>query len=415
MMKRVESMIRNLLPTLKDTYTYLHCHPELSMQEVETARYISDRLNALSIEVHTGIGGTGVAAIIRNGEGPVVMMRADMDALPMKEETGLPYASRWTTMNRAGEMVPVSHMCGHDMHMTWRLGTLEILSKTKDAWQGTAVGIFQPAEETAEGSLAMLNDHLGNIIPRPDIILGQHLMQYRAGTVAIKGGQILTAGDSFEVTFFGKGGHGGMPQNAIDPIVMASSAVVRIQSIVAREVGPSAQVVVTVGAFHAGKAENIIPHEAVIKLNVRTTDEEIRQKVLSGIRRICEAEANASGAEKMPEFREINSFPLTVNDEAAAAFIGDAFRRHFGERAIPAQPVGASEDFSRFGRAWNVPYVYWFVGGTKPEIYDEAERKGTTGHLPGPHSPYWAPALTPTLQTGIETMITAATLWLVQK
>ena len=191
MMTRVENKIRSLLPTLKETYMYLHSHPELSMQEVETARYISKRLKDLGLEVHEGIGGTGVAAILRNGRGPVVMMRADMDALPMKEETGLSYASQWTTLNRTGEMVPVSHMCGHDMHMTWLLGTLEILSETKEDWQGTVVGIFQPGEETAEGSKAMIEGGLSDMIPKPDIILGQHLMQYCAGTVAIRGGQIL--------------------------------------------------------------------------------------------------------------------------------------------------------------------------------------------------------------------------------
>ena len=415
MMTRVENKIRSLLPTLKETYMYLHSHPELSMQEVETARYISKRLKDLGLEVHEGIGGTGVAAILRNGRGPVVMMRADMDALPMKEETGLPYASQWTTLNRTGEMVPVSHMCGHDMHMTWLLGTLEILSETKEDWQGTVVGIFQPGEETAEGSKAMIEGGLSDMIPKPDIILGQHLMQYCAGTVAIRGGQILTAGDSLEVTFFGKGGHGGMPQNAIDPVIMASSAVLRLQTIASREVAPSDQVVITVGSIQAGKVENIIPHEARLKLNVRTTDEKVREKVLEAIRRICEAEALASGASLMPEIKEINSFPLTVNDEGAAELIEGSFRKYFGNKTLKAEPIGASEDFSRFGRAWNVPYVYWFVGGTKKEIYEEALKSGTTGSLPGPHSPHWAPSLLPTLAVGIETMIIAANNWLRQK
>jgi hippurate hydrolase len=248
--------------------------------------------------------------------------------------------------------------------------------------------------------------------PKPDVILGQHLMQYRAGTVNYRAGQILTSGDSLLVRFFGKGAHGAMPQNSIDPVVMAASAVLRLQTIVSREVAPDASVVVTIGELHAGTAENIIPAESYIKLNVRTTNENVRNHVMEAIKRICIAEAHASNAPKDPEFEVINNYPLTVNDAEVTQKVSEAFREHFGGRAQETQPAGASEDFSRFGRAWNTPYMFWFVGGTAPEKYDQAIREGTYEKLPGPHSPFWAPVLHPTLETGIETLLTAGGVWL---
>lgn len=224
--------------------------------------------------------------------------------------------------------------------------------------------------------------------------------------------KILDLTDSWLVRFFGKGAHGGMPHQGVDPLIMASSAVLRLQTIVSREVAPQAQAVVTVGEFHAGSAENIIPAEAYIKLNVRTTDEKVRAHVLDAIRRICIAEAQASNAPKAPVFEEINNFPLTVNDEKATEVIADEFRQHFGELLVETTPLGASEDFGRYGKEWQTPYVYWFVGGTDPDVYDKAVKDGTVSHLPGPHSPFWAPVLAPTIRTGIETMLAAAGVWL---
>lgn len=316
MLAELQKRIHEYMPDLESIYKFLHSHPELSMMEVHTSRYIVEQLKRMGItDVHEGIGNTGVVAVLQNGEGPVVMMRADMDALPMQELTGASYASSVTSTNRKGDTVPVAHMCGHDMHMTWLLGALRVLQDTKDDWKGTVVAIFQPGEETAEGSQAMLDDGLSGIIPKPDVILGQHVLQYKAGTIGYKAGQILTAGDSLKVTFYGKGGHGGMPHDAIDPVVMACSAVTRLQTLVSREVSPQMQAVITVGEFHAGKAENIIPDEAYFKLNVRTTDETVRHHILDGIRRICQAEALASNAPKEPLFEEINNYPLTVNDK----------------------------------------------------------------------------------------------------
>ena len=406
--------IEHVLPMIEATYKDLHQNPELALQEMRTAGIVAQKLRESGFEVTEKVGKTGVVGILRNGEGPTVMLRADMDALPMKEDSGVPYASSKEGVNAKGETVPVAHSCGHDMHTSWLLGVAAVLSQAREAWHGTLMTVFQPAEETAQGSQAMIDDGLIERFPRPEVIMGQHLLQYRAGTVGYRSGQILTSGDSMLVRFFGKGAHGGMPQNGIDPIVMAAAAVLRLQTIVSRESSPQAQVVVTVGEFHGGTAENIIPAEAYIKLNVRTTDAAVREHVLAAIKRICLAESRASNAPKDPEFEEINNYPLTVNDAAVTQKVAEAFRAQFCDRLIETPSQGASEDFGRFGNAWKTPYMYWFVGGSAPEKYDQAEREGTVEQLPGPHSPFWAPTLHPTLQTGMETMLTAAGVWLAQ-
>ena len=411
-LKRLSTGIDQVLPAAEALYKDLHQHPELSHQEFRTAGVVAAQLRAAGFQVTEKIGGTGVVGVLKNGEGPTVMMRADMDALPIKEATGVPYASTCEGVNAKGDTVPVSHACGHDMHISWLLASAKVLSEAREGWRGTVVALFQPAEENGEGSQAMLDDGLTERVPKPDVILGQHLLQYRAGVVGFRAGQILTAGDSLQVRFFGKGGHGGMPQNAVDPILMAASAVLRLQGIVAREVSPQQAAVVTVGEFHAGIAENIIPAEAILKLNVRTTDPAVREHVLAAIRRICIAEAQASNAPRDPEFQELSNFPLTVNDADVTLQVAGAFRAQFGEQAIETQALGASEDFGRFGKAWNVPYTYWFVGGCSHEKYDQAKQEGTVAQLPGPHSPFGAPVLDPTLRTGIETSLAAIGTWL---
>lgn len=412
---KLSENIKQGLTSIEAIYKDLHQNPELSLQEVRTAEIVARKLFEYGFEVKQKIGGTGVVGILRNGKGPTVMLRADMDALPMKEKTGLSYASTTTTVNAKGETVPVAHACGHDMHTAWLIGVAKVMASSRDFWRGTLVTVFQPTEETAEGSKKMIEDGLSNLIPKPDVIFGQHLLQFRAGTVAYRSGQILTAGDSLLVRFFGKGAHGGMPHQGVDPLVMAAAAVLRLQTIVSREVSPQAQVVLTVGEFHAGTAENIIPAEAYIKLNVRTTDEEVRRHVLEAIKRICIAEARASNAPQDPVFEEINNFPLTVNDDKVTKMVSAAFHNHFGELLIESQPLGASEDFGRYGKVWDVPYMYWFVGGCEQSKYDMAVQEGTVGQLPGPHSPFWAPALYPTLQTGIETMLVASGMWLAKE
>src|SRR6185437_14786052 len=280
-----------LLPELESAYKDLHSHPELSMQENRTARIVADRLRAAGYEVTTGIGKTGVVGLLRNGDGPTIMLRADMDALPVKEATGLSYASRATATDAEGKTVPVMHACGHDMHVTWLIGAADLFARTRDAWRGTLMPVFQPAEETAAGAQAMIDDGLFKRFPKPDAVLGQHVMVGSSGVLSSRAGVVTSAGDSLQIRMFGRGAHGSMPQASIDPVVMAAATVLRLQTIVSREISPMEAAVVTVGSLQAGTKENVIPDEAVIKLNARTFDEGVRGRVLAAITRIVNAEA----------------------------------------------------------------------------------------------------------------------------
>lgn len=406
------SNIQQILPSIETLYKDFHQHPELSMHEVRTAGEVAKVLRELGMDVTEGVGKTGVVGLLRNGDGPIVMARADMDALPIKEDTGLPYASQQEAVNDKGETVPVMHGCAHDMHTAWLLGVCMVLSAAREKWHGTLMAVFQPAEETAKGSQAMIDDGMLTRFPKPDVVLGQHGFPFAAGSVGYRKGQILASGDSLLVRFFGQGSHGSQPQNSIDPIVMASAAVLRLQTIVSREVHPQAPVVVSIGEFHAGTAENIIPAEAIIKLNIRTTDEAVREHVLAAVKRICIAEAQASNAPREPEFVEINNFPLTYNDPVSTDKIIDAFQAHFGDKAQEISPISASEDFSRFARGWQVPYVYWFVGITDADVYAKAAKENKLSQIPMPHSPFYAPVVHPALQSGVESMLCAIGIWL---
>ncbi len=407
--------LRGTLDDLEALYTDIHSHPELSMQEKRTAGVAAERLKAAGFEVTEEIGNTGVVGVLRNGDGPTVMLRADMDALPVREDTGLPYASTVTAADAEGNETPVMHACGHDIHVTWLAGAAQLLAKATDAWQGTLMAVFQPAEETAAGAQAMIDDGLFERFPKPDVILGQHVMPMSAGTIASKSGVVTSAADSLEIRMFGRGAHGSMPQASIDPVVMAASTVLRLQTIVAREVGPSDAAVVTVGALQAGTKENVIPDEAVIKLNVRTFDENVRKHVLDAIRRIVNAEAEASGAPKPPEFTTLDRYNLVTNDEQATERVRDALRAHFGEgRVSHTGPASASEDFGSFGVEWHAPSVFWFIGGVDPDTYARAEREGKLSEIPTNHNSRFAPVLHPTLETGVETLVTASCAWLAQ-
>ena len=295
--------LAGLLPDLEKIYTDIHAHPELSMQEERTSGIAAARLRAAGFDVTTGVGKTGVVGVLRNGDGPVVMLRADMDALPVQEATGLPYASTVTATDRSGKTVPVAHACGHDMHVAWLIGAATLFAQARDEWHGTLMPVFQPAEETAEGSQAMIDDGMLERFPKPDVILGQHVMVGSAGAVGTRAGVVTSAGDSLQIRLFGRGAHGSMPQASIDPVVMAAATVMRLQTIVSREVAPEAAAVVTIGALQAGTKENVIPDEAIIKLNVRTFDDQVRTRVLDAIQRIVKAEASASGSPKPPEVR----------------------------------------------------------------------------------------------------------------
>lgn len=389
---------------LEELYKDVHRHPELSMQEQRTAGLAVERLGVAGFEVTAGVGGTGVAGLLRNGEGPTVMLRADMDALPVAEQTGLEYAS----------MVDgVMHACGHDMHVAWLAGAIDELAATHGVWHGTLLAVFQPAEETAAGAQAMIDDGLFDRFPKPDVILGQHVMPAPAGSIGVRGGVVTSAADSFEIRMFGRGAHGSMPEASVDPVVMAAATVLRLQTIVAREVTPAQSAVVTVGALQAGTKENVIPDEATIKLNVRTFDDGVRMHVLDAIERIVNAEAQASGAPKPPEITPLDRHRLVRNDPVAADRVRTAFREHFGEEGVvEIPPISASEDFGSFGSEWRAPSMFWTVGGTDPDTYRQAKETGRLAELPTNHNPRFAPVIHPTLETGVETLVAAASAWL---
>src|SRR5690348_6835161 len=403
----------DLLPELESIYKAIHAHPELSMQETRPAGIAADRLRAAGYEVTTGVGKTGVVGLLRNGEGPGVMLRADMDALPVEEASGLPYASKVTATDSSGKTVPVMHACGHDMHVAWLIGAATLLAKSRGAWRGTLMPVFQPAEEIAAGAQAMIDDGLFRRFPKPNVVLGQHVMSLPAGIIAGRAGATTSAADSLQIRLFGRGAHGSMPEASIDPVVMAAATVLRLQTIVSREVGANEAAVVTIGVLQAGTKENVIPDEAIIKLNVRTFDEGVRKRVLSAIERIVNAEAAASGAPKKPEITPLDRYSLVTNDPEATKRVSDAFRRHFAsERVQETKPTTASEDFGSFGAEWGVPAVFWFVGGIDSDMYAKAKQDGRLGEIPTNHNPRFAPVIHPTLETGVEAMVVAAGVWL---
>ncbi|WP_243337311.1 M20 family metallopeptidase [Anaeromyxobacter soli] len=411
--KGVLTPLDGLLPDLERLYTDLHAHPELSMQETRTAGIAAERLRAAGYEVTAGLGKTGVVGLLRNGDGPTVMLRADMDALPVEELTGLPYASKATSTDRDGKVVPVMHACGHDVHVAWLAGAATLFGRAREAWRGTLLAVFQPAEEIAAGAQAMIDDGLFTRFPKPAVVLGQHVMVGSAGVLGWRAGVMTSAGDSLQIRLFGRGAHGSMPQASIDPVVMAAATVLRLQTIVSRELAATEAAVVTIGALQAGTKENVIPEDAVIKLNVRTFDEGVRARVLAAIARIVNAEAAASGAPRPPELTPLDRYGAVRNDPEATRRVVASFQRTFpAERVREVEPTSASEDFGCFGAEWHVPSVFWFVGGTDPEAYRRARDAGRLGDLPTNHNPRFAPVLHPTLRTGVEAAVAAAMAWL---
>ena len=335
-----------------------------------------------------------------------------MDALPIREATGLPYASN-VTADENGKSAPVMHACGHDMHVTWLIGAATLMAKSRDAWRGTLMPVFQPAEETGAGAQAMIDDGLFKRFPKPTEMLGQHVMVGSSGVVRTRSGVITPAGDSLQIRMFGRGAYGSMPQSSIDPVIMAAATVLRLQTIVSRELAPTDAAVVTVGSLQAGTKENVIPDEAIIKLNLRIFDEDVRKRVLSAIERIVNAEAEASRAFKKPEITPLDRDAFVKNNPEATQRAVDAFRSYSpADRVKDTQPTTASEDFGSFGTEWQVPSVFRFVGGTDPETYAKAKKSGTITDLPTNHNPRFAPLIHPTLETGVETLVVASQAWL---
>ena len=397
-------------------YKHLHTHPELSFQEEQTAAKAASHLKALNAgyEVHTSIGGHGLAGVLRNGTGRTILLRGDMDALPVKEDTGLPYASKVTMRDNDDIVKPVMHACGHDFHVTALLAAAERLAKLRDAWSGTLIVLFQPAEERGAGAKAMIDDGLYSKIPVPDIVLGQHVMALKTGTVGCRIGNILSEADSFKITMFGRGGHGSMPHRTVDPVVMAASVVMKLQTVVSREVDPDKFAVCTVGALQAGQTENIIPDRAEIKLNIRTQNHEVRNKVLAAIRRIVKGECEASGCTKEPLIEQTVKFPLSVNDETVTESVHDSFKEFFGDRFDPNVSCStASEDYSLLGSSQGKPCCFWFFGGVDEKVWDEAKEKGRLHEdIPVNHSPFFAPVIQPTLKTGVDALCLGALTFL---
>jgi amidohydrolase len=391
-----------------DFYQDLHRHPELSFQEHRTAGLVNDRLTELGYEVHGGIGGTGLVGVLRNGDGPVVLARADMDALPVRETTGLPYASTATAVDASGQETPVMHACGHDMHVTCLLAAAQLLAEHRDAWSGTVVALFQPAEELGTGASAMTADGLADRIPKPDVALGQHVMGLPYDTVASRPGAALSAADSIRITLHGRGTHGSMPHFGIDPILLGSAVVMRLNAIVSRELAPGQFGVVTVGAFQSGSKSNVIPESTTLLLNLRAYDDRTRTQLREAIERIVKAECAASDAPAPPEFDYTDPFPVTDNSPEVYERVSAAFTEHFGDKAILMEPSTGSEDFSDIPNGLGVPYLYWIWGGFDPEDYRRAEADGTLAKtIPGNHASTFAPVMEPTFRTGASAMTVA--------
>jgi amidohydrolase len=393
-----------LEPELEALYKDLHQHPELAFHERRTAEALASRVKALGFEVTTGVGQTGIVAIMRNGPGPVVMLRTELDALPIEEKTGLPYASKVTTRDDSGATVPVAHACGHDLHMTSWYGTAKIMANRRASWHGTLMLVGQPAEEAGDGAAAMLADGLFTRFPKPDYALGMHdEPSLPSGQVGFHAGYFRAAFDLLEVTIHGRGGHGARPQTTVDPIVIAARSVLGLQTIVSRETDPLSPAVVTVGAIHGGTVGNIIPDEVRMLITVRSYDSKVREHILASIKRQVDAEATAAGAPQLPSVKNLSSADAVYNDPALTARLVAALRRDLGQdSAVEMRQEMTSEDFSQYGRA-GVPSALLHIGAVSPAALASGKP------LPDLHSPEWAPELEPTLRSMVRAEVVMLT------
>ena len=414
----VRSKVSAAYPNLLELYKHFHAHPELSSHERKTAARVAEELKRAGYKVTTGVGGHGVVAVLKNGSGPTALVRADMDALPVKEQTGLPYASTVTTKDDIGNEVPVMHACGHDFHMTSLIGVARVLVQLKDRWQGTLVLIGQPAEESGGGAVAMLKDGLFTRFPKPDCCLALHdKADLPAGTLACTPGLTMANVDTVDILVRGLGGHGAWPHLTKDPVVLASQIVLALQMIVSRETEPSQSAVVTVGSVHGGTKHNIIPDEVKLQITVRSYADEVRRATLAAIKRIARGLALAAG---LPDDRlpivtiSDQTFNALFNDPQLTERLATTFKSWFGgENVLRGKPTMGGEDFAEYGRTVDkIPICIFWVGAVKRSKFEQARRTGKT--LPSLHSPFWAPDPEPTIKTGV-TAMTAAVLELMQK
>lgn len=393
--------LESVYPAAYDLYVDLHQAPELSSHETQTASKLAGRLRSLGYEVTEGVGGTGVVAILKNGAGPTVMLRTELDALPVEEKTGLAYASKVHAKDDAGRDVPVMHACGHDLHIAALVGAAAIMVQSKESWHGTLMLIGQPAEETISGARAMVDAGLFTRFPKPSVGVALHVgNNLPAGQVGITPGVYNTNADSIRITIYGKGGHGSQPHTAIDPIVIAARTILSLQTIASREVKPGDMVVVTVGYIRAGTKNNIIPDQAELGLTVRTYNSDVRKQALAAITRITMAEAQAAGAPKEPLIEHYEATDSVYNDPALAQRLRAPLESALGkENVITTEPIAPSEDYSIFIKA-GIPSLYFSLGGADPQKF--AETKGMEGKLPSNHSPFFAPDVDPALRAGIK-------------
>ncbi|MFC4852045.1 amidohydrolase [Actinophytocola glycyrrhizae] len=395
---------------LAELYRDLHRHPELGFAETRTAAVAARELRAAGFEVVEGVGRTGVVGVLRNGDGPTALLRADMDALPVLEKTGLPYASTVVV-----DGTPVAHACGHDVHVTCLVGAARALAADRTAWSGTVLAVCQPAEELGGGAEAMVADGLFERFGRPDVVLGQHVAPIPAGVLGLRPGPAFAAADSVRITLHGRGGHGSRPEAAVDPVVMAASVVLRLQTIASREIAATDTVVVTVGAVRAGTVANIIPDEAELLLSIRTYDRDVRAATLAAVERIVRGEATAAGAPKPPEVVVETSFPTLVNDPDAVERTRTALASAVPVIVDPGLVTG-SEDVGVLATAAGAPLVYWLLGGADPKAFDGAtsmdDLRRRVAAQPANHSPLFAPVISPTLDLGTAALTAAARHWL---
>ncbi|KAI5364528.1 Putative peptidase M20, bacterial exopeptidase dimerization domain-containing protein [Septoria linicola] len=449
---QITSKHRPDLRYYEDIYKHFHAHPELSNQEKETSERIVEELKKISPEfdIRPNIGGYGIAALLNNGPGKTVLLRADIDALPIEEKTGLPYASKVRQVSTAdGQEKPVMHACGHDMHITCLLIAAHTLVSAREAWTGTLILIFQPAEERGTGARAMVDDGLydpkKHAVPIPDIVLGAHVVPWRSGTLGTRRGLIATSADSMRITLHGRGGHASMPARLVDPVLMAAHTVVKLQTIVSRETDPLDSAVVTVAGLQAGsvEAENIVVDEARLSVDVRAVNQQTRERALESVRRIVQAESYSLRGTAEPTIEVSRDFPLTINDEAVTKVLEQNFTAHFSSTpptpstdGIPNQDqttanpkanqdgihytcscekLSGSEDFSILGSSINKPTSFFMYGGTPHELYDQLEKEGKLHEgVPTNHNSKFAPMVQPTMRVGSEGYVVAALGWLVK-